>query len=122
MLYTLNPEKNEEVIFPGFTLETDVRKIGFIFRRRQFLVIHAFAFTVNKSQGQKISGHFAIYVWDGCFSHRQLYVAGYRATHPSHVRYFIKDYAGGTINAVLKQVLCGKDFTLHFKVYNTLSN
>ena len=105
LLYTLNPATNEEVILPRFNLESDVRKIGFIFRRRQFPVIPAFAFTANKSQGQTIPGSVAIYLWDGCFSHGQLYVASSRATHPSHLKYFIKDSVVGTSNVVLKQVL-----------------
>ena len=105
LLYTLNPATNEEVILPRFNLESDVRKIGFIFRRRQFPVIPAFAFTANKSQGQTIPGRVAIYLWDGCFSHGQLYVASTRATHPSHLKYFIKDSVVGTSNVVLKQVL-----------------
>ena len=105
LLYTLNPATNEEVILPRFNLESDVRKIGFIFRRRQFPVIPAFAFTVNKSQGQTIPGNVAIKLWDGCFSHGQLYVGTSRATHTSHLKYFIKDYVVGTSNVVLKQVL-----------------
>ena len=105
LLYTLNPATNEEVILPRFNLESDVRKIGFIFRRRQFPIIPAFAFTANKSQGQTIPGNVAIYLWDGCFSHGQLYVASSRATHPSHLKYFIKDSVVGTSNVVLKQVL-----------------
>ena len=47
LLYTLNPATNEEVILPRFNLESAVRKIGFIFRRRQFPVIPAFAFTAK---------------------------------------------------------------------------
>ena len=102
MLYTLNPETNEEVILPRFNLESDLRKIGFIFRRRQFPIIPAFAFTANKSQGQTIPGNVAIYLWDDCFSHGQMYVASSRATHPSRLRFFIKDSAVGTRNGVLK--------------------
>ena len=105
LLYTLNPATNEEVILPRFNLESDVRKIGFIFRRRQFPIIPAFAFTANKSQGQTIPGNVVVYLWDGCFSHGQFYVASSRATHPSHLRYFIKDSAVGTTNVVLKKVL-----------------
>ena len=62
LLYTVNPATNEEVILPRFNLESDVRRIEFIFRRRQFPVIPTFAFTANKSQGQTIPGNFAIYL------------------------------------------------------------
>ena len=64
LLYTLNPATNEEVVLPRFNLESDVRKIGFIFRirRRHFPVIPALAFTANKSQDQTIPGNVAIYL------------------------------------------------------------
>ena len=105
MLFTINPITNEEVILPRFELESDVKKIGVLFKRRQFPVTPAFVITANKSQGQTISGKVAIYLWEDCFSHGQLYVASSRATHPSRLKYFIRNHVVGTRNVVLKQVL-----------------
>ena len=105
MLFTINPIINEEVILPRFELESNIRKIGVLFRRRQFPVTPAFVITANKSQGQTISGKVANYLWEDCFSHGQLYVANSRATHPSHLKYFIRNHVVGTRNVVLKQVL-----------------
>ena len=105
MLFTINPITNEEVILPRFELESDIKKIGVLFKRRQFPVTPAFVITANKSQGQTISGKVANYLWEDCFLHGQLYVASSRATHPSHLKYYIRNHVVGTRNVVLNQVL-----------------
>ena len=105
LLYTTNPKTKEEVILPRFELESDIKKVGILFKRRQFPVAPAFSITANKAQGQTIPGKVAIYLWDDCFSHGQLYVASSRATHPSRLRYYIKNSVVGTRNVVLQQVL-----------------
>ena len=105
LLYATNPLTNEEVILPRFELESDIKKVGVLFKWRQFPVAPAFAFTANKSQGQTIPGKVAIYLWEDCFSHGQLYVASSRATHPSHLKFYIKNHVVGTRNVVLQQVL-----------------
>ena len=105
LLFTINPVTNEEIILPRFNLESDIKKVGIVFKRRQFPVVPAFAITANKSQGQTIKGKVAIYLWEDCFSHGQLYVASSRATHPSHLKYYIRNQIVGTRNVVLKQVL-----------------
>ena len=105
LLYAMNPITKEEVILPRFELESDVKKFGISFKRRQFPVAHAFTITANKAQGQTIQGKVAIYLWDDCFSHGQLYLASSRATHPDHLRYYIKNNVIGTRNVVLQQVL-----------------
>ena len=101
----MNPITKKEVIFPRFELESDVKKFGIAFKRRQFPVAPAFTITANKAQGQTIPGKVAIYLWDDCFSHGQLNVASSRATHPDHLRYYIKNNEVGTRNVVLQQVL-----------------
>ena len=103
-------------------MESDVRKIVFIFRRRQLPVIHDSAFTADNSQGQTILESGIIYLLDVCFSHGKLYVENSKATHPSQLQYFIKDSAVGIRNGVLKQLLRRKNFILDFKVYNKLIN
>ena len=82
----MNPITKEEVILPRYELETDVERFGIAFTRRQFPVAPAFTITANKAEGQTIPGKVAIYLWDDCFSHGQLYVASSRATHPDHLR------------------------------------
>ena len=36
LLYAKNPLTNEEVILPRFELESDIKKVGVLFKRRQF--------------------------------------------------------------------------------------
>ena len=64
LLLTIDPITNEEVILPKFELESDIKRIGVLFKRRQFPVTPAFVITANKSQEQTISGEVAIYVVD----------------------------------------------------------
>ena len=51
LLYTTNPKTKEEVILPRFELESDIKKVGILFKRRQFPVAPAFSITANKAQG-----------------------------------------------------------------------
>ena len=69
LLYAMNPITKKEVILPRFELETDEKKFGITFKRRQFSVAPAFTITANKAQGQTITGKVAIYLWDDCFLH-----------------------------------------------------
>ena len=86
-------------------MESDLDKVGFLWRRRQFPVYPAFAFTLNKDQGQTISGRVGIFLWHQCFSHGQLYVATSHITHPDHVKYFIKSREDGARNVVITQII-----------------
>ena len=105
LLYTTNPKTKEEVILPRFELESDIKKGGILFKRRQSPVAPAFSITANKAQGQTIPGKVAIYLWDDCFSHGQLYMTSSRATHPSRLSYCIKNRVVGTRSAVRQQDL-----------------
>ena len=68
LLYARIPARdNEQVILPRIELESDINKVGILWKRRQFPVYPAFAFTLNKSQGQTILGKLAIYLWSRCF-------------------------------------------------------
>ena len=70
-------------------MEADLDNIGFLWRRRQFPVYPAFAFTLNKAQGQTILGRVGIFSWHQCILHGQLYVATSRITHSDHAKYFL---------------------------------
>ena len=64
--------------------------MGFHSKEEKFPVAPAFTITAKKAQGQSLPGKVAIYLWDDCFSHGQLYVASSGATHPDHLRYYTK--------------------------------
>ena len=55
-------------------------------RRYQFTVRHAWAMTINKSQGQTFHDRTGIYLPRPCFSHGQLYVALSRSSSAAAVR------------------------------------
>ena len=106
LLYARNPARNnEQVILPRIELESDIDKVSILWKRRQFPVYPAFTFTLNKSQSQTIFGKLAIYLWSQCFSHGQLYVARTRASHPDHVKYFIKSREVGVRNVLITQII-----------------
>ena len=106
LLNAFNPARNNErVVLPRIELESDLDKVGFLWRRRQFPVYPAFAFTLNKAQGQTISGRVGIFLLHQCFSHGQLYVAKSRITHPDHVKYFIKNREDRARNVVITQII-----------------
>ena len=106
MLYAFNPARNNErVVLPRIKLESDLDKVGFLWRMRQFPVYPAFAFTLNKVQGQTISGRLDIFLCHHCILHGQLYVATSRITHPDHMKYFIKSRENGARNVVITQII-----------------
>ena len=106
LLYAFNPARdNKRVVLPRIELESDLEKVGFLQRRRQFPVYPAFAFTLNKAQGQAISGRVSIFLWHQCFPHGQLYVATSRITHPDHVKFFFKSREDKARNVVITQII-----------------
>ena len=101
-----NPARNNErVVLPRIELESDLDKVEFLWRRRQFPVYPAFAFTLNKAQVQTILGRVDIFLWHQCILHGQLYVATLRITHPDHVKCFIKSRDDGARNVVITQII-----------------
>ena len=106
LLYAFNSTRNNKrVLLPRIKVESDLDKVGFLWRRRQFPVYPAFAFTLNKAQGQIISGRVGIFLWHQCILHGQLYVATLLITHPGHVKYFIKSREDGARNVVITQII-----------------
>ena len=106
LLYAFNSARNNErLVLPRIELESNLDKVEFLWRRRQFPVYPDFAFTLNKAQGQTILGRVGIFLWHQCFSHGQLYVATSCITHPDHVKYFINSREDGARNVVITQII-----------------
>ena len=69
------PAKGTRVFIPRMNLTpSDVERLPFTVRRRQFPVRIAFAMTINKSQGQTFK-NVGVCLPKSVFSHGQLYVA-----------------------------------------------
>ena len=75
------------------------------FKRCQFPVRVCFAMTINKAQGQSISGKLGLDLSYGCFSHGQLYVAISRAKHPKNLIVLTSSSERTTKNIVYPEVL-----------------
>jgi len=81
------------------------------FRRRQFPVRFCFAMTINKAQGQSVSGKLGIDLTSSCFSHGQLYVALSRTTHPKNVHIHLNGTERVRRNVVYPEVFGKKEKT-----------
>ena len=68
------------VHIPRIIFDVDDEGTPFKLRRVQFPVRLCYAMTINKSQGQTITGRLGIYLPKQCFSHGQLNVATSRVT------------------------------------------
>jgi hypothetical protein len=66
-------------------------ELPFVLRRLQFPLRPAWAISINKAQGQTVSGRFGIYLPSPVFAHGQLYVAGSRATGSANVRVLVEN-------------------------------
>jgi len=67
-------------------------ELPFVLRRFQFPVRPAWVMSVNKAQGQTVSGRIGVYLPAPVFAHGQLYVACSRATLASNVRVLVEDH------------------------------
>ena len=103
-LHVYNPATKEDVCLPRFELIADIKKCGLLWKRRQFPIQHAFAMTINKSQGQTFTSKVAIYLRRPIFAHGQLYVAASRTTDPSNLMFYVLK-GEGVKNLVIKQIL-----------------
>ena len=74
------------------------------FRRCQFPVRVSFAMTVNKAQGQSVSGRLGLDLTHPCFSHGQLYVALSRTIHPKNLFILMPNNERKTKNVVFPEV------------------
>ena len=66
-------------------------ELPFALRRHQYPIKLAWAMTINKSQGQSISGRLGIFLPSPVFAHGQLYVAYSRGVSFQNVRLFVQD-------------------------------
>jgi hypothetical protein len=71
-------------VFHRITLDSSEEYLSFIFKRRWFPLKPAFAFTINKSEGQTLE-KIGLDLKNSCSSHGQLYVALSRITNPSNL-------------------------------------
>ncbi|KAH9544140.1 hypothetical protein CY35_13G102300, partial [Sphagnum magellanicum] len=80
------PDKGRRVFIPRLNITpSDMEKMPFTLRRRQFPLWPAFAMTINKAQGQTLQT-MGVYLPKPVFCHGQLYVAFSRCSSRRGVR------------------------------------
>jgi ATP-dependent DNA helicase PIF1 len=106
IILRLSPNAIEAVIVTGSHIGLNVflpklplmsaedATIPFALRRFQFPVRHAFALTINKSQGQTIP-NVGIFLREPCFSHGQLHVEFSRVKSRQNIKVMV---GGGSID------------------------
>ena len=101
-------ETNRVVLIPRITFIPKANEYPFEWQRRQFPVRSAFAITINKSQGQTLK--FAgVWLRGEVFTHRQLYVACSRVSHPDNIQFALRrDSKCTAANNVYKEVLLNR--------------
>ncbi len=83
------PTKGQRVFIPRLSITpSDTKRMPFTLRRRQFLVVPAFAMTINKAQGQTLK-MVSIFLPKPVFTHGQLYVAMSRIGCPKGVKLLV---------------------------------
>ena len=80
VILTEGDHYGEKCAIPRIKLNPSNNPFPFKWGRRQFPLRHAYAMTINKSQGQTIT-RGALYLPQECFAHGQLYVAFSRSGH-----------------------------------------
>ncbi|XP_056860125.1 uncharacterized protein LOC130508569 [Raphanus sativus] len=95
------------VDIPRLLITTSDTKLPFKMRRKQLLLVVAFAITINKSQGQSLS-EVGIFLPRHVFSHGQLYVGVSRVTSKKGLKILIVGKDGKpqtkTMNVVFKEI------------------
>ena len=87
------PSKGRLELLPRIVCDsTGDAELPFTLRRLQFPVRPAWVISINKGQGQTVSGRFGIYLPTPVFAHGQLYVAHSRATESANVRVLAESY------------------------------
>jgi len=87
------PAKGRLELLPRIVCDsTGDAELPFTMRRMQFPVRPAWVISINKGQGQTVSGRLGIYLPTPVFAHGQLYVAHSRATHSANVRVLGESY------------------------------
>ena len=87
------PAKGRLELLPRIVCDsTGDAELPFTLRRLQFPVRPAWVISINKAQGQTVSGRYGIYLPTPVFAHGQLYVAHSRATDSANVRVLGESY------------------------------
>ena len=80
----------QKVLIPRISFIPSDVQLPFEFKRRQFLILPAFAMTINKAQGQTMK-FVGIYLTSPVFTHGQLYVALSRVASSSKICIMIEN-------------------------------
>ena len=91
------------ILIPRIKLISKVPGTAFELERKQLPVRAAFAMTINKSQGQTLSG-VGVYIPAPVFSHGQLYVAFSRVTDYRNLHVMV-EYDDDTQSHVTKNIV-----------------
>ncbi len=87
----VGPAKGQRVFIPWLSITpSDIERMPFTLRRRQFPVCPAFAMTINKAQGQTLK-MVGIFMPKRVFTHGHLYVAMSRIGCPEGVKLLVTD-------------------------------
>ena len=101
-----------QVYIPRITMTCDDNAYPFEFTRHQFPVRLSFAMTMNKSQGQSL-GFVGLYLPHPVFSHRHLYIAMSRVSHPENIKICFPHVDTATIPDWISHNAVGAQYTLN---------
>lgn len=87
------PRAGTHVLLPRIFCDSsgDV-ELPFTLRRLQYPLKPAWAFTINKGQGQTLAARVGLYLSSPVFAHGQLYTGLSRATSSARIRVLVRDY------------------------------
>ena len=100
------PGQGKIIAIPRITFIEPLQKEGTTLRRKQYPIKHAYALTIDKSQGQSLE-RVGVDLETECFAHGQLYTGVSRAKYPNAISIYIPSTQESykTKNIVWKEVL-----------------
>jgi len=98
------PDKGRRVFIPCLSITpSNMKRMPFTLRRRQFPLRPAFAMTINKAQGQTLQT-MGVYLPKLVFCHGQLYVAFFRCGSLRGIRVLVRGGSRAALNGALAGV------------------